>query len=363
MASRLFAAALLLAPALARTDLEGCTYFDSVVSAASGSYATRVWYLPDSGEVCSFLDCGGGRAPPKTTVPGCPQYEGTGTYSPDFLNLATVPGASVPTTSDAAPATTSAPPSAAAEDEETTSTSTSSPITVFITEPPSTTGSPQTSTVEEDGGVEETNTPPSAAMPTAVAFVGPYLHGPSQLEGEPRYWYRDHFFLTTDKSFLEADALNQVFDSDLMWWNDPLHPDIMQKMIENCLTVAIFSVPETEAHMKEHGAPRRPHGPDMKLVGFARVVTDYVTIAYLTDVFVLRDFQRRGLAGWMMRALKEVLAEWPHLRGMLVMTDNKDTAKLYERELGVVDFDKGPSAGLLVLEMPGRGCKPTPDGH
>jgi hypothetical protein len=35
-------------------------------------------YDPDTGEICDLLDCGGGRAPPKTTVPGCPLYNGPG---------------------------------------------------------------------------------------------------------------------------------------------------------------------------------------------------------------------------------------------------------------------------------------------
>ncbi|KAH6900531.1 hypothetical protein B0T10DRAFT_31330 [Thelonectria olida] len=88
---RVTAAALLLAaaPALARTDLEGCTSSDGVYSPSGGTpYATRIWYVPDTGEICEFLDCGGGRAPPKTTVPGCPLYEGTATYSPSYLDMA-----------------------------------------------------------------------------------------------------------------------------------------------------------------------------------------------------------------------------------------------------------------------------------
>lgn len=67
--------------ALAKTNLEGCTSSKTV---AFGG-ASMVYWDPTNGEICSFLDCGGGRAPPKTTVPGCPQYEGTATYSPDFL--------------------------------------------------------------------------------------------------------------------------------------------------------------------------------------------------------------------------------------------------------------------------------------
>ncbi|EMR68864.1 putative siderophore biosynthesis protein [Eutypa lata UCREL1] len=64
--------------ALARTDLSGC------VSSVAG--ASLVWYVPGTGELCEFLDCGGGRAPPKTTVPGCAAYEGTATYSPSYLS-------------------------------------------------------------------------------------------------------------------------------------------------------------------------------------------------------------------------------------------------------------------------------------
>lgn len=66
---------------LARTDLTGCTS-TSISSPAGASIA---WYVPETGEVCDLLDCGGGRAPPKTTVPGCPLYSGTESYSPLYL--------------------------------------------------------------------------------------------------------------------------------------------------------------------------------------------------------------------------------------------------------------------------------------
>jgi len=62
-------------------------------------------YIPGSGEICNFLDCGGGRAPNKKNVAGCPGYTGTGTYSPSFLTgFNTSP---VSTTTPSAPATTS----------------------------------------------------------------------------------------------------------------------------------------------------------------------------------------------------------------------------------------------------------------
>lgn len=77
----IFTTASLATLAFARTDLTGCTSTD--VSSPAGT--SIAWYVPGTGELCDFLDCGGGRAPPKTTVPGCPQYSGTATYSPSYL--------------------------------------------------------------------------------------------------------------------------------------------------------------------------------------------------------------------------------------------------------------------------------------
>ncbi|KAM0331256.1 hypothetical protein ACHAQA_002926 [Verticillium albo-atrum] len=94
MSFKLFASVtsllLLATPAFGKTDLQGCTYSDSVFTPGHGTpYATRIWFVEDTGEICEFLDCGGGRAPPKTTVPGCGSYEGTDTYSPRFLAAST----------------------------------------------------------------------------------------------------------------------------------------------------------------------------------------------------------------------------------------------------------------------------------
>ncbi|KAG5956259.1 hypothetical protein E4U57_002743 [Claviceps arundinis] len=181
---------------------------------------------------------------------------------------------------------------------------------------------------------------------------------------ETHSWCRDNFFLTTEKSVLDPRAVNDVFRSDLMWWNDPLELRQMRKMLDHCLTLALFHVPDSEEEMKKNnGKPRHLSGPSFRMIGLARIVTDYVTFAYLTDVFIARDFQRRGLASWMMRAVKEIVDEWPNLRGLMLMAQDQAAAQMYQRTLGAVDFDKGPSAGLVMLEMGGRGQKNVPEDH
>ncbi|KAE8379176.1 hypothetical protein BDV26DRAFT_291491 [Aspergillus bertholletiae] len=68
--------------AAARTDLLGCTKSATV---NQWGEASMIWYVPDTGEICDFPDCGGGRAPPKLNQPGCAAYTGTETLTPSYL--------------------------------------------------------------------------------------------------------------------------------------------------------------------------------------------------------------------------------------------------------------------------------------
>ncbi|TRX97059.1 hypothetical protein FHL15_001853 [Xylaria flabelliformis] len=122
-------AALLAGHAAAKTDIAGCVSSQTV---AYGG-ASLIWYVPDTGEICSFLDCGGGRAPPKTTVPGCAGYEGTATYSPSFL-----PGFGASATSTSAETVATASSASESSSSALASASASSSKVATITSPPTT---------------------------------------------------------------------------------------------------------------------------------------------------------------------------------------------------------------------------------
>jgi GNAT superfamily N-acetyltransferase len=63
-------------------------------------------------------------------------------------------------------------------------------------------------------------------------------------------------------------------------------------------------------------------------VGFARVVTDYATFAWLCDVFVLETARRRGLGKWL---IASVIAH-PDLQGLRRFTlATRDAHELYRR--------------------------------
>ena len=62
---------------------------------------------------------------------------------------------------------------------------------------------------------------------------------------------------------------------------------------------------------------------DKKLVGFARVISDYATTYYLCDVIIDTDYQHKGL-GTALVSYIESLPEYTGLRGILITRDAHD---------------------------------------
>lgn len=166
--------AVLASSALAKTDIEGCTSFTSQVTVRDepgygNTYNTVIWYVSDTLEICKGVDCGGGRAPPKS-VPGCPLYEGTETVTPSFLEEDPMK----PTQAPEVETSTAAETSAEAEETETDSVLTATaPDTSSETRGIATATAPDTST-ETTGTGSATTTPGTTitSMVTSAATTG-----------------------------------------------------------------------------------------------------------------------------------------------------------------------------------------------
>jgi hypothetical protein len=92
----------------------------------------------------------------------------------------------------------------------------------------------------------------------------------------------------------------------------------------------------------------------MRQIGLARLITDQVTFAYLTDVYILEQYQEKGLGSFLIGCVNETLLSWPELRGTFLMTSRGD---FYAKRLEMKPFDgaksgvqwmvkKGPRYGL-----------------
>ncbi|MDR7332763.1 GNAT family N-acetyltransferase [Roseateles asaccharophilus] len=91
------------------------------------------------------------------------------------------------------------------------------------------------------------------------------------------------------------------------YWCEGIPLATVQRAIEHSLCIALLA----------DGAGQ---------VGFARVVTDRTTFAYLCDVYVLDAHRGRGLATWMVQTLMEH-ADLQGLRRFMLFT--KDAQSLY----------------------------------
>ena len=82
------------------------------------------------------------------------------------------------------------------------------------------------------------------------------------------------------------------------------------------------------------------------MVGFARIVTDTVTHAWLDDLFVLREHRRRGIANALVNA---ALAHPAVADASLQLLLTADAHALYERS----GFRQFPEPGALMVRSPG----------
>jgi N-acetylglutamate synthase-like GNAT family acetyltransferase len=117
---------------------------------------------------------------------------------------------------------------------------------------------------------------------------------------------KEDFYITTDKTKIDIQYVHQ-FLSNTYWAKDiPL--DTLKRSIEGSICFSVF------------------HSD--KQVGFARVITDEATFAYLADVFIDDNYRGQGLSRWLM----EVIMAQPSLQGLRrFLLATRDAHGLYEK--------------------------------
>ncbi|MGH9932094.1 MAG: GNAT family N-acetyltransferase [Pyrinomonadaceae bacterium] len=141
-------------------------------------------------------------------------------------------------------------------------------------------------------------------------------------------WERGDYLISTDPSRLDVELIHD-FISNQSYWGQGRALEVMQRALDNSLNFGLYN------HTQQ--------------VGFARVVTDYATFAWIADVFVLPEHRGRGLSKWLM----EVMLSHPQLQGFRRwVLATKDAHSLYAR------------FGFIPLHRPERWMeRPDPNMH
>ena len=115
------------------------------------------------------------------------------------------------------------------------------------------------------------------------------------------------FIISTDNSLIDFELVYSFISQS--YWAKGIPVETMKKAIDNALCFGVYS---TEG----------------KQVGFARMITDKATFAYLADVFILESFRGLGLS----KFLVENIVSHPELQGLRrIMLATKDAHGLYKQ--------------------------------
>lgn len=120
-------------------------------------------------------------------------------------------------------------------------------------------------------------------------------------------YHRDNFIISTDPAWLDISFIHSFLSTGSYWaQNRPL--EVVQRSIENSLNFGVYC--------------------DGRQVGFARVVTDYATFAWVCDVFIIPEQRRSGLGKW----LVECVVNHPDLKPLRrLLLATRDAHELYRK--------------------------------
>ncbi|MBA4197153.1 MAG: GNAT family N-acetyltransferase [Chitinophaga sp.] len=135
------------------------------------------------------------------------------------------------------------------------------------------------------------------------------------------------YVITTDKNKMDIVVIHNYLANESYWAKHiPLH--VVQRSIEHSFCFAVLYKDEQ--------------------VGFARLITDYATFAYLADVFIIETHRGKGLSKWLMQFIHSN-EEVQGLRRWLLGT--RDAHGLY-KQFGWENFGEEQTKRFMQLHNP-----------
>jgi GNAT superfamily N-acetyltransferase len=105
-----------------------------------------------------------------------------------------------------------------------------------------------------------------------------------------RTTHRNEYTISTDKDKLDIVSIHKFLANETDWANK-IPIETLKKSIENSLDFGLYY--------------------KNKQIGFARIISDYSTIAYLGDVYILEAHRGNGLSKWLLNEMQH-----PNLQGL-----------------------------------------------
>ena len=121
-----------------------------------------------------------------------------------------------------------------------------------------------------------------------------------------REFSKEQYFISTDATKLHIEIIYKFLKNS--YWAKDIPYEIVKRSIDNSFCFGVYK------------------GDSQ--IGFARVITDFTTFAYLADVFILEGYRGKGLSKWLLATILNY-PELQGLRGWMLKT--LDAHELYKK--------------------------------
>lgn len=106
----------------------------------------------------------------------------------------------------------------------------------------------------------------------------------------PLEWARGELCISTDPDRLDVGTIHRFLSRS--YWAAGISREVVERSLRHSLCFGVFDRADQ--------------------IGFARVISDRATFAYVADVFILESHRGRGLGVWLMECIKA----HPDLQGL-----------------------------------------------
>ncbi|QWX84605.1 GNAT family N-acetyltransferase [Cellulophaga sp. HaHaR_3_176] len=130
---------------------------------------------------------------------------------------------------------------------------------------------------------------------------------------EIRETHKNEYTISTDKDKLDILCIHKFLANETDWSNR-IPINTLKKSIDNSLNFGLYY--------------------KNKQIGYARIISDYSTIAYLGDVFVLKEYRGKGLSKWL---INEIMNH-PDLQGLRRWILLTNTAEWLYKKFGFTEL-------------------------
>jgi ribosomal protein S18 acetylase RimI-like enzyme len=143
-----------------------------------------------------------------------------------------------------------------------------------------------------------------------------------------------------------------AYTSEAMYWAAPLDADTVRLMVQKSSVLGLYRRRiSSEPDQQPPPSSLADAGPsELEQVGMARFITDHVTHAYLTDIYVAPALRGNGLGTWLVKCCNDFIGQMPALRKAMLATSNpKRNAAFYQAQLGMSVPPQDPEKHLVLL--------------